>query len=89
MAGDVIVGPWPGSRRDDTGDGLSFRWLSPARNHPSATEERRATVLAAKARCRVCDVPFDPRAKPPAHGVCRECIRDAEANTTPDDPALF
>lgn len=83
--GEVIRGPWPQKpQKPEQERRVTFAWRS---RHPSPTEARRDAILAAKPRCQVCDVPF-------ARGydkatVCRQCRRDLEKNTSPDDPALF
>lgn len=44
--------------------------------YPSTTEERRANILAGKPRCKCCERPFSPRARPPPDLVCMDCRRD-------------
>lgn len=59
---------------------------------PSTTEERRANILAGKPRCKVCERPFSPRARPPPDLTCMDCRRDMLHQgpaDPPPDPALF
>lgn len=60
--------------------------------YPSTTEERRANILAGKPRCKCCERPFSPRARPPPDLVCMGCRRDMLHQgpaDPPPDPALF
>lgn len=60
--------------------------------YPSTTEERRANILAGKPRCKCCERPFLPRARPPPDLVCMDCRRDMLHQgpaDPPPDPALF
>lgn len=60
--------------------------------YPSTTEERRANILAGKPRCKCCERPFSPRARPPPDLVCMDCRRDMLHQgpaDPPPDPALF
>lgn len=57
---------------------------------PSSTEERRANILAAKPRCKVCERPFGRNVHPPPDLVCMDCRRDMRDKGPPEtDPALF
>lgn len=59
---------------------------------PTKTEERRANILAGKPRCKCCERPFSPRARPPPDLVCMDCRRDMLHQgpaDPPPDPALF
>lgn len=86
--GDVIRGPWPNAKHpagrnrpsSQQGDDVPFKWRS---QYPSAVEDRRAALLDARPRCRVCDIPFNPRRYVPRDLICRDC--KSEAAQDPDD----
>lgn len=57
---------------------------------PSSAEERRANILAAKPRCKVCERLFGRNVHPPPDLVCMDCRRDMRDKGPPEtDPALF
>lgn len=97
MPGDVIQGPWPqrpeGADNHPAGRQRTWPprgWKRGGLAGMSTTEDRRAAILDAKPRCKVCEVPFDTRrAEPPPDLICRPCRRDLDRNTEADDPALF
>lgn len=63
------------------------KWRS---QYPSSAEERRANILAAKPRCKVCERPFGRSVHPPPDLVCMDCRRDMRDKGPPEtDPALF
>ena len=65
------------------------RWKS---RYPSAAEERRANMLAAKPSCKVCERLFARNVTPPADLVCGDCRRDMRVqgpDDPPPDPSLF
>lgn len=61
---------------------IRFEWCS---EHPSPTEEKRASILESKPSCRECGTMFHPRYRPPADLICRSCRKraDPEADTAP------
>ncbi|WP_336820200.1 hypothetical protein [Gordonia sp. MMO-8] len=86
--GKVIKGPWPdlpANKREWPPPGFKRGGLGSL----SDTEARRSAILHARPKCSVCEVPFALNIRIPDDRVCRACRRDMEANTTPDDPALF
>lgn len=97
MPGDVIQGPWPqrpeGAENHPAGRQRTWPpngWKRGGLAGMSTTEDRRAAILGAKPRCKVCEVPFDTRrAEPPPDLICRPCRKDLDRNTEADDPALF
>ena len=64
-------------------------WKPKSRSQfPSSAEERRANILAAKPRCKVCERPWAIGWKAPPDLVCADCRRDMRDKGPPEtDPA--
>ena len=87
--GEVIQGPWgklPPNKRTEEWPPAGWK---PGMAGLSDVEARRAEILRARPKCKVCGVIYPMNVRIPEDRVCRACRRDLDANTTPNDRALF
>lgn len=91
--GDVVQGPWPQippNRRHKEWPPPGFK--PGGMGHLSDVEARRDAILAARPKCRVCDVIWPRNVRVPEDRVCRQCRRDlerADVDQLPLDPTIF